>query len=109
VGAGSLGMYYGQRNGTENSMAANPSHGPSNVVQPAAMGGTPPPAPQARHGVQYDTPVAAADPAASLESLITGQGSGVNMTTARNVIIVPQDRHRALIIPVSVDRTQVIY
>lgn len=110
VGAGSLGLYYGQRNGA-GMMVARPATSVENAVQSASFGGGNPSvtAIPERHQIHFDNTPLTSDNAASLDALIAGQSSSFGSGGPRNVIIVPQERNRALVVPVSVDRAQVIY
>ncbi len=105
VGAGSMGMYYGQRainNG--GAMAVRPANSGGPSV--ASIGGGPVINTTPMRAVQFDGPVSAEN-SPSLDALIAGQS--INQNSPHNVIIVPQEHNRALIVPVSLDRTQVIY
>lgn len=107
VGAGSLGLYYGQRSG--DTMVARQGASEHNVAGADLSGGSGLSLASDRHGVHFDNSPLATDNSSSLDALLNGQNVSSGTNGPRNVIIVPQDRNRALVVPVSVDRAQVIY
>lgn len=107
IGAGSLGMYYGQHNGSD-AVASNPTLGRNTIVPAGINPGGLPIASTERREVRWDPTPLAADNASSVDALLNGQSS-FEQGRSRNVFIMPHGHNQAVIVPVSDDRAQIIY